>query len=457
MCIGIDLGIQNMGLHAIRMYAELSSLLCSYLFFLQSYHRFMFTINFIRAGLGMAFLLAMTATVLVPKPGEIPGATGSTSSSANCRHGGENISLVAFRDNSITNVGARMINDGELIYYQATLWERSNIPDCKFQGGVFTITTPDGVTHDITPEGGIPLLGSTGVTSLQSRMVPYLVNHKDESPLGKLLMVGARADYRDGITDVNSGADMLGPTVTTSRIIPVVHTPSITTVIQDDTQKEIGSASVGARVFTVSGIGASSGSPLGTITFRVYDNERCGGAPSETIAEVPITEGVATLPEHLVSINGFSVRAHYNGEEGVYTEADGHCASVSVLKLTPALQLNIEDNAPLPRTATSALQGSVLRAKAVLSGGGVAPTGTLDFVFYKDAICSTWDASAGVDVALSAQGVALSTNEGPLASGLYSFRARYEGDRNYAPIESSCTSVSVGTGKSFLSSSRQSR
>ncbi len=412
----------------------------------------MFTINIIRAGLGVAFALAMTATVLVPKPLDTPGIAGSTSSSANCRHGGENISLVAFRDNSITNVGARMITEGELIYYQATLWERSNIPDCKFQGGVFTITTPDGVTHDVTPKDGIPLMGSTGVTSLQSRMVPYLVNHKDESPLGKLSMVGARADYRDGITDVNGGADTLGPTVTTSRIIPVVHTPSITTVIQDSTQKDISSASVGARVLTTSGIGASLGNPLGSITFRVYDNERCGGSPTETISNVPIVDGVAKLPERTVSTNGFSIRAHYNGEEGVYAEADGHCASVSILKLTPLLLLNIEDNASVPRTATSALQGSVLHAKAVLRGGDVVPTGTLDFVFYKDGLCTTWDASAGVDVALNVQGVAFSTNEGPLNSGLYSFRARYAGDRNYAPVESSCAPVSIGTGKSSLTS-----
>src|SRR5205085_6721666 len=67
----------------------------------------------------------------------------------------------------------------ETIIYQATVGFRGGT-DCAFENGTITITTPDGVAHDVTPAGGVPKLGGTGgVASVPSQTVSYQVRSQD--------------------------------------------------------------------------------------------------------------------------------------------------------------------------------------------------------------------------------------------------------------------------------------
>ncbi len=69
------------------------------------------------------------------------------------------------------------------IYYRASLASFGNV--CAVSGGVFTITTPDGVSTNATPPGGIPLVcggpscSPMGTSIVFSVIVPYTVRVQD--------------------------------------------------------------------------------------------------------------------------------------------------------------------------------------------------------------------------------------------------------------------------------------
>src|SRR5437870_5691275 len=65
------------------------------------------------------------------------------------------------------------VTECELLTYRAMLAKSTEGNPCAFEGGTITITTPDGVAHDVTPSGGVPCVGGTvaggcGATSATS-------------------------------------------------------------------------------------------------------------------------------------------------------------------------------------------------------------------------------------------------------------------------------------------------
>jgi len=69
---------------------------------------------------------------------------------------------------SAIDAGAN-VSPCETIVYQATVGFRGGA-DCAFEGGTITITTSDGVVHDVTPIGGVPKIGGTGgIDTVDSR------------------------------------------------------------------------------------------------------------------------------------------------------------------------------------------------------------------------------------------------------------------------------------------------
>jgi hypothetical protein len=122
-----------------------------------------------------------------------------------CSQTGVGLSIGAYQDAGAT-IPAIAVESGQTIYYKATLsWLGG--ANCYFQYGTWSITTPDNVVHDVTPGGGVPLIG----LSLDSVAVPYTVRKIDVS--GGTLY--ARTDY-------NGGTSWLGE----SGITPVgAYTP----------------------------------------------------------------------------------------------------------------------------------------------------------------------------------------------------------------------------------------
>jgi hypothetical protein len=104
------------------------------------------------AVIGVALLLVGVQTAWAhtdpPEPNN-PTATGIT------------ISLKAFRADGVTPVLPGEVIACEPIKYQATVaWP--GLPNAPFSGGTITITTPDGVPHDVTGgTGTVPCIGGT--------------------------------------------------------------------------------------------------------------------------------------------------------------------------------------------------------------------------------------------------------------------------------------------------------
>ena len=132
-----------------------------------------------------------------------------------CTDTGGGVSIAAFRTDGTTNIGINPVYDGEMIKYQATL-SALGLPNCAFQGGTWTLTTPDGTVH---PLGAVPQIGGGGVPSVTSAMIDYQVDHADEA----VEIITATTNYSGGISHANSGDTTPGPVLGTSKLLTVIH------------------------------------------------------------------------------------------------------------------------------------------------------------------------------------------------------------------------------------------
>jgi hypothetical protein len=93
-------------------------------------------------------------------------------------------SFMAFRDDNTPIDLSETVTECETIHYQVTVGKSSLGNPCAFQGGTITITTPDGIVHNVTPGGGVPCIGGTGACSAlsaASNTVNYTVSPGDVS------------------------------------------------------------------------------------------------------------------------------------------------------------------------------------------------------------------------------------------------------------------------------------
>lgn len=72
---------------------------------------------------------------------------------------------------------ASSATQGATLKYQTTL-DHAGGANCNISGGALTITTPDGVPHDVTPLGGIPVITEAG-SAFVSAQVSYVVDSGD--------------------------------------------------------------------------------------------------------------------------------------------------------------------------------------------------------------------------------------------------------------------------------------
>jgi hypothetical protein len=132
---------------------------------------------------------------------------------------GVSLTMTAFRSDGVTPVLPGTVSEcGETIIYRSTLaW--AGPPAAAIQGGTLTITTPDGVPHDVTPVGGIPCLGGTdgvictpGVNSVNSQTVSYTVGPTGACTPGTQLT--ASVSYTNGTAHLGAN-DIQGVTGST--------------------------------------------------------------------------------------------------------------------------------------------------------------------------------------------------------------------------------------------------
>jgi hypothetical protein len=160
-----------------------------------------------RAPKFVAFAVALLTSLVSPPAMRQAWAHGDP---AGCSGTGVSLSLSVFRADGVTPVSlSDQVTECETLVFQATIsWP--DVASCAFQGGTATLTTPDGVAHNVTPShcsiaqqqtcttnadcpgsetciAGVPCLGGTvspcvnGVTTITTRRATYTVNPADVS------------------------------------------------------------------------------------------------------------------------------------------------------------------------------------------------------------------------------------------------------------------------------------
>ena len=163
-----------------------------------------------------ALMYALAGSVVLAAPSawahiDPPGSSAS----------GISVTMTAFRNDGTTPVLPGSLNSCETIQYRAVLaWAGQG--NAAFEGGSWSITTPDGVVHDVTPPTGVPCIGGTfddpdsvtngdrglcfgSASSIDSRLVTYMVSPGDVISGS----VTARTDYIDAWSHIDT-ADSFG-------------------------------------------------------------------------------------------------------------------------------------------------------------------------------------------------------------------------------------------------------
>jgi len=142
-----------------------------------------------------------------------------------------------------------------------------------------------------------------------------------------------------------------------------------------------------------------------------------------------------------LAAGSYSFRASYSGDTN-YNGSTSPCEPLTVNKANTNTATTIHN--PAHSAVTSVALGTTVHDSATVSGTSFGtPTGNVTFTFYTASDQCT-GASVGAGTVTLVSGVAHpSTNEGPLATGSYSFRASYSGDSNYNPSTGPCEPLTV--------------
>jgi sugar lactone lactonase YvrE len=173
--------------------------------------------------------------------------------------------------------------------------------------------------------------------------------------------------------------------------------------------------------------------PTGTVTFKLYGNSSCTGAPVFT-STVPLdSNGNATSDTYTPTSPGtYYFLATYNGDDhfnSVSTPCGDANESVVVTKANPSVSTQASSNVDLGGTISDA---------ATLTGGA-SPTGTVTFKVYgpNNSSCSGSPAFTSTNT-VNANEQASSDTFTPTAPGTYRFLAVYNGDDNNNGVTGTC-------------------
>ena len=195
-------------------------------------------------------------------------------------------------------------------------------------------------------------------------------------------------------------------------------------------------------VATVTGGPAPAPVPTGTVTFTLFNNPTCAGAPIFTSANRPLGGGpppTATSEAFTPTAPGsYNWIAAYSGDANyaAVTSACGDAGETSVVTVaSPLLVTDAVDSATLttPISDTATLTGGVPTPPAA------GPTGTITFTLFgpNDPTCAGAPVFTST-VPVNGNGTYNSGPFTPTAPGTYNWVAVYSGDANNGPATSPC-------------------
>ncbi len=223
-------------------------------------------------------------------------------------------------------------------------------------------------------------------------------------------------------------------------------TPNVTSQIHQgenhSTDIQSTTVSVGTVVHDKAIVTGSGPTPSGTVDFRRYSTIGCTG-DSVDQNNVSLSGGTAESSNFTTVAGALSYRVHYDGD-GNYIPVDGPCEPLTVAKLTPIVDSHVHNGSHTNITGTTVLAGTVVHDKAIVSGTGPTPSGTVDFWRFTNGTCASEPAGTQNGVALAGDGTAESTNFTTVA-GSMAYKVHYNGDANYNAGDGPCEPLTVGT------------
>jgi len=230
------------------------------------------------------------------------------------------------------------------------------------------------------------------------------------------------------------------------NVLPTLLTPTVATAIHNAAHATVTSVATGTVVHdsvTVTGSGAT---PSGNVTVTWFANGTCDGTPAATSSAAALAGGsvdVVAFTQTPVAGGTYAFRASYEGD-ATYQSADGPCEPLTVTssKLTPTVVSTIHDAAHA--AVGSVLPGTTVHDRALVSGTGAVPTGTVTVSWFTNSSC-TGAASATSGTTTLASGAVDVTGfpQTPAVAGHYAFRVSYSGDAAYDPATGPCEPLTV--------------
>lgn len=224
---------------------------------------------------------------------------------------------------------------------------------------------------------------------------------------------------------------------------------SVPTIVSDaaTNQSWTGLEVTGANAYDTASItGVSGFTPVGTVTYSLFANGTCQGAPTSQSPE-PVTLGA--VPNGPVSpslgAGSYSYQASYSGDTN-YQPTTGLCEPFQVQKRTPTIATTVNDaGTHAPWSASEVTGASAYDTGTVLgaTAAGLTPGGTATYSFFGTGLCQG-NPSVLPAVGVTAGALGPSQTVGPLNRGSYSFQVSYGGDGNYLPTLSTCEPFNVG-------------
>ncbi len=380
---------------------------------------------------------------------------------ANCNTNSVGISLTPFISGVPTG---GPVQHGDVITYQVTLSVPAGgggVVPCSVSLGQLSVTLPNGTVVQVAGFGGatpdVPLVNS-GTPYIVNAPTTYTVAHANEDGS---FNIKALADYgsttnQPGQTNGTFHASVHQQTAsaTTSNILHVIHTPTVTSQVHDPAHTDITNTSVpiGTIIHDKAIVTGAAGTPTGTVDFLRYTNDSCDGNPADTQNNV-ILLGNGTAESSNFTTNasgGLSYKVHYDGDDN-YLAGDGPCELLTVNKLTPTVNSEIHD--PTHAVITTTTVGTVVHDKALITGSGPAPTGTVDFSRFTNDACTGEAANIQTNVALSGSPTASAeSNTFTTVAGGMAYKVHYDGDGTYEPGDGPCEPLTVNKLRSTTTS-----
>jgi hypothetical protein len=312
---------------------------------------------------------------------------------------------------------------GASVHDQATVSGGLGVPTGTAS---FTFFTNNTCTGQATAMGTIALDG-TGVAHPSNSTAPLAAGG-----------YSFRAHYNGDTT--YTAADSPCEPLSVGQLAAVVITE-----IHDPGHHPVTSVPAGSIVHDKATVSGGLGTPTGTVSFTFFNTNTCTGQGSSA-GTIALVGGIAHPSNSTTPLpaGAYGFRARYNGDT-TYNATDSACEPLEVAQLTPNVGSEIHD--ALHHPVTSVPAGTSVHDKATVSGGFGSPTGSVSFTFFTNGNCTGQGASAGT-IALASGVAHPSSSQYVVSTGAYAFRARYNGDTNYAPASSACEPLTVTAGGS---------